>query len=106
MGSVEVGIAGVRTQLDILRQSCSQPEFDTALKSLHIIFKQISSRPEEIQFRRIWRDHPKFIEDIGRHCGGRELLVAAGFTFQEVDGKKCLFSAEPDLMTNMDGWSS
>ena len=106
LSSVEVGINGVKTQLGILRENCTQPEFDTALKSLYTIFKQISSRPEEIQFRRIRRDHPKFIEDIGRHPGGGEFLVAAGFTFQEIDGKKCFFSAEPDLMTNMDGWSS
>jgi hypothetical protein len=37
--------------------------------------------------------------------GGKELLIAAGFTFTEIDGVKCFFSKEPDLESNMDGWS-
>ena len=104
--SVDVGMDGVKTQIQTLRESCSKAEFDVAMKALQTIFAQIASRPEEIQFRRIRRDHPKFMEDIGRHKGGKELLVAAGFTFKEIDGIKCLFSAEPDLVNDMDSWSS
>lgn len=106
LASVEVGIVGLRTQLQKLRENCTKVELDLALGALHTIFSQISSRPEEIQFRRIRRDHPKFLKDIGRHRGGNEVLVAAGFKFADVDGAKCFFSKEPDLETDMDGWSS
>ena len=107
LSSVNVGLSSVKDQLQTLRESCcAKDEFDIALRSLHTIFKQITSRPEEIQFRRIRRDHQNFVHDIGRHEGGKELLIAAGFTFQEIDEKKCFFSAEPDLATDMDGWSS
>jgi hypothetical protein len=106
LSSIEVGVEGVKKQLQVMREHSSQSEYNVGLRALHTIFKQISSRPEEIQFRRIRLDHPQFNEDIGRHCGGKELLVAAGFKFQQIDGKKCLFSAEPDLMTDMDEWSS
>ncbi len=106
ISSVEVGPNGVKSQLQMLRESCNGVELRIAIRALHTIFSQIASRPEEIQFRRIRRDHPKFEEDIGRHHGGKELLVAAGFTFKEIDGIKCFFSAEPDLATDMDGWSS
>ena len=106
LSSIETGIEGVKKQIQALRGNCSKGEFDIAIKSLHAIFKQISSRPEEIMFRRIRLDHPQFMDDIGKHCGGKELLVAAGFTFRIIDGKKCLFSSEPDLMTDMDSWSS
>lgn len=106
LSSIEVGVEGVKKQLQVMRDHSSQSEYNIGLRALHTIFKQISSRPEEIQFRRIRLDHPQFNEDIGRHCGGKELLVAAGFSLQHIDGKKCLFSAEPDLMTDMDSWSS
>ncbi len=106
LSSIEVGKSGVKNQLQRLRETCSEEEFSVSLRALHTIFSQISSRPEEIQFRRIRRDHPKFMEDIGRHRGGKEILIAAGFTFKEIDGVKCFFSAEPDLESNMDAWSS
>ena len=107
LASVDVGIDGVRAQLNRLGDGCKQnpTELKIALQALHTIFSQIVSRPEEIQFRRIRRDHPKFMEDIGRHPGGKEILVAGGFTFKEIDGVKCFFSSEPDLATDMDGWS-
>ena len=106
LSSIEVGSNGVRLQLQVLRESCNTEEFKVALNALRTIYAQISSRPEEIQFRRIRRDHPKFEEDIGRHKGGKELLIAGGFTFKEMDGMKCFFSAEPDLATDMDAWST
>ena len=106
LSSIEVGSNGVRLQLQVLRENCNTEEFKASLNALRTIYAQISSRPEEIQFRRIRRDHPKFEEDIGRHKGGKELLIAGGFTFKEMDGIKCFFSAEPDLATDMDAWSA
>ena len=106
LDSVPKGVDGVKEQLRVLRDSCSvKKDLDTALGALYTLFSQISARPEEIKFRRIRRDHPKFLEDIGRHSGGKEVLIAAGFTFAEVDGAKCFFSREPDLASDMDGWS-
>lgn len=106
LDSIHVGLDGVKQQLMVLKNSCKSPsELGTALESLHQLFHQITSRPEEIKFRRIRRDHPKFLHDIGRHDGGKEVLVAAGFTFEEIDGVKCYFTKEPDLMNDMDGWS-
>jgi hypothetical protein len=105
LDSISKNVDGVKQQLGILRQSCkSTAEIDTALGALHTLFHQISARPEEVKFRRIRRDHPKFLEDIGRHKGGQEVLIAAGFTFEEIDGLKCLFSKEPDV-SELDEWS-
>jgi hypothetical protein len=105
IASVPKGLDGVKEQLSVLRQNCNKAELDTALGALYTLFSQIHSKPEEIKFRRIRRDHPVFVDDIGRHLGGKELLIAAGFTFTEIDGVKCFFSKEPDLESNMDGWS-
>jgi hypothetical protein len=105
LDSIPKGVEGVKKQLNTLRNSCtSKKEIDTALGALHTFFNQISSRPEEVKFRRIRRDHPKFLEDIGRHAGGNEVLIAAGFTLEELDGVKCFFSKEPDV-NFMDAWS-
>lgn len=107
LASIPKGLDGVKEQLKILRQSCcDKNELDTALGALHTLFSQIQSNPEEIKFRRIRRDHPQFLNDIGRHDGGKEVLVAAGFTFADVDKVKCFFSKEPDIEKDMDGWSN
>lgn len=50
------------------------------------------------------RNHLRFMEDIGRHVGAREVLIAAGFKLEKVDGIPCFFSSEPHIKTNMDGW--
>lgn len=105
LASVPKGLDGVKEQLHVLRQNCNKEDLDTALGALYTLFSQINSKPEEIKFRRIRRDHPKFVNDIGRHLGGKEVLIAAGFTFTEMDGVKCFFSKEPDLKSDMDGWS-
>ena len=105
IASVPKGLNGVKEQLSILRQHCNKMELDIALGALHTLFSQINSKPEDIKFRRIRRDHPNFVHDIGRHLGGKELLIAAGFTFTDIDGIKCFFSREPDLESDMDGWS-
>ena len=105
IASVPKGLDGVKEQLSVLRQNCDKAELDTALGALYTLFSQIHSKPEETKFRRIRRDHPDFVNDIGRHLGGKEVLIAAGFTFTEIDGVKCFFSKEPDLESDMDGWS-
>lgn len=105
--SVPKGGDGVRAMLERLRKGCpDKSEFDVAIDALYTLFTQIASRPEEEKFRRVRRDHPKFNQDIGRHDGGAEVLIAAGFRFAEVECVKCLFSREPDLETDMDGWTS
>ncbi|CAB9500123.1 expressed unknown protein [Seminavis robusta] len=107
INSIPKGPEGVRTQMKIIKQSTQDdPQAKTtALQALLTIFTQIAQKPEEINFRRIRRDHPKFHQDIGRHKGGRELLIAAGFKLQTLDDIPCFFSKEPDLETDMDGWS-
>lgn len=106
--SIPKGPDGVRAQLTALRESCSGEAgaWDVAITALHTLFSQITARPEEIKFRRIRRDHPKFLQDIGRHTpGGVEVLIAAGFKLEMLDGVKSFFSKEPDLESDMDRWS-
>ena len=55
------------------------PSRISALQSLCKIFEQINKHPEELNFRKIRKNHPAFHQDIGRHKGGIELLIAAGF---------------------------
>ena len=106
LASVEVGPNGIRKQLERLRSSCqSEEEMNTAIGALHTLFSQISAHPEEIKFRRIRRDHEKFVSDIGRHDGGEGFFIAAGFHITEIDGKQCFFSKEPSLEVDMDSWS-
>lgn len=101
------GPEGVREQILRMRQALKDDRaaFDAALSSLYTLFDQINRRPEEVGFRRVRRDHPKFNEDIGRHPGGKEVLIAAGFCLETLDGVKCFFSREPNIETDMDGWS-
>ena len=108
VASIVKGPDGVRAQLKALREGCAtEPgSFDVAMGALHTLFSQIKSHPDEIKFRRIRRDHPKFVQDIGRHPGGREILIAAGFALETLDGVKSFFSREPDLASDMDGWSA
>lgn len=106
LASIEVGLNGVKSQLHTLKETCTDSEFDVCLKSLHTVFKQISSKPEQVQFRRIRCNHPQFMDNIGKNRGGKELLIAAGFQLISLDGVKCLFNPEPDLATDMDAWSS
>ena len=106
LASIPKGKHGVETMLKRLREGCKdKKEMDVALDALYTLFSQIGAHPEEIKFRRVRRDHPKFMEDIGRHDGGKEVLIAAGFIFAEVEGVKCYLSKEPDLASDLDGWS-
>ena len=101
------GVEGVRMQISRMRTALKddRKSLDVALGSLYTLFDQIVRKPEEVNFRRIRRDHPKFTEDIGRHVGGKEVLIAAGFRLEKLDGVPCLFSKEPHIESDMDGWS-
>lgn len=107
MDSVQKGPDGVRQQIECLKQSTADEPgaFPTALGALHTLFSQIVAHPEQVNFRRVRKDHPKFHQDIGRHQGGREFLIAAGFRLGAIDGVPCFISTEPDIETQMDEWS-
>ncbi|KAL7526913.1 hypothetical protein ACHAXR_004129 [Thalassiosira sp. AJA248-18] len=102
-----LGAEGVREQIGRMREGLKDDRaaLDVALGSLYTLFEQIVRKPEEINFRRVRRDHPKFMEDIGRHVGGREVLIAAGFKLEKLDGVPSFFSKEPHIESDMDGWS-
>lgn len=106
--SIGKGPDGVRQQLCVLREKLlSNPvEHAVAINALHTLFSQIVSHPEETKFRRVRRDHPRFHDDIGRHPGGRELLIAAEFRLGSIDDVACFISTEPNLEKDMDGWSN
>ena len=103
-----LGVEGVREQIGRMREALrdNRASLDLALGSLYTLFEQIIRKPEEVSFRRVRRNHPKFVEDIGRHIGGREVLIAAGFKLEKLDGVPCFFSAEPHIESDMDGWST
>jgi len=107
--SIAKGEDGMREQLIVLKQSCSIAQYKNAIKALHTLFRQIVSRPEEAKFRVIRLNHEKFLEDIGQFKGGQEFFIAAGFvlTNMQIDQNEvsCLFSKEPHLESDMDGWS-
>ena len=107
MASIAKGPGGVREQLQILSEStASDPgAYTAALNALHMLFSQIVSHPEEVNFRRVRRDHAQFHKDIGQYAGGRELLIAAGFRLGAVDDVACFISTEPDIEKEMDAWS-
>ena len=106
--SIPKGTDSVREQLRVLREATAQdqPSRSTALSALHTLFSQIVARPEETNFRRIRRDHPRFQQDIGRHAGGREVLLAAGFRLGKIDEIPSFISSEPNIEKDMDGWAA
>jgi hypothetical protein len=106
--SISKGSDGVREQLRILVESTADDlaAQKTAISALHTLFSQIAAHPEETNFRRIRRDHPRFNKDIGCHAGGKELLIAAGFVLGAIDDVPCYISKEPNLEKDMDGWSA
>jgi chemotaxis protein histidine kinase CheA len=99
---------GVRDQLvSLLQATTADPAAQrTALNALHTIFCQIVAHPEDVKFRRIRRNHAQFDADIGRHVGGREVLIAAGFRLGAIDDVPSFISTEPDIAKDMDGWSA
>jgi hypothetical protein len=108
MDSIPKGPEGVRHQIQVLKQATQDdPEAQAlALQSLFTIFQQINAHPEETNFRRIRKNHPQYTQDIGRHKGGVEILIAAGFVLGAIDDVPSYLSIEPDLENDMDGWSA
>ena len=107
IASIPKGPEGVKQQIQILKDDTeADPAAQkAALSALLVLFTQIAQHPEEINFRKIRRDHPKFHQDIGRHKGGREIFIAAGFKLMTLDEIPCFYSKEPNLETDMDAWS-
>ena len=93
---------GVREQLTVFAANSPRE----SIKALHTIFSQISAHPEEDNFRRIRRDHPRFLNDIGQYPGGREVLIAAGFELGFVEEVPSFVCKEPNIEQDMDGWAA
>jgi hypothetical protein len=108
--SVGRGMDAVREQLSVLLESAAADDDPkaqkTAIGALHTLFSQIAAHPEDPNHRRIRRDHAKFHEDIGRHKGGKEVLIAAGFELGAIDDVPCFLSKEPNIEDDMDAWAS
>ena len=106
--SISKGANGVREQLQILLAATASDKATqrVAVDALHMIFSQIVARPEEVNYRRIRRNHPKFEADIGRHAGGKEILIAAGFRLGVIDEVPSYISTEPNVEKDMDGWGA
>lgn len=107
MDGILKGTDGVQHELAKLRDATKDdaPARMAAITALHRLFSQIVRHPEEPNFRRIRRDHEKFNADIGRHDGGKEVLIAAGFRLGAIDDIPCFVSIEPNIENDMDGWS-
>eukprot|EP00977_Amphora_coffeiformis_P001534 scaffold296_cov102-Amphora_coffeaeformis.AAC.22 len=106
--SIPKGAEGVRQQLQTLLTATAEDKVAQrgAIDALYTIFSQIVSRPEEVNFRRIRRNHPKFEADIGQYPGGKEILIAAGFRLGAIDDVPSYISTEPDIEKDMDGWGA
>ena len=106
-------LQGVKEQLDIFSEAAAAASSGSsgssrtdAITALHTIFSQIVAHPEEANFRRIRRDHPRFLSDIGQYAGGKELLIAAGFELGFVEEVPSFVCKEPNIETDMDGWAA
>ena len=106
IAGITKGEQGIREYLALLRASTTSDDCTTALTALHTLFSQIVAHPEETKFRRVRRDHPKFKVDIGRHPGGKELLIASGFRLGKIDEVPSYISTEPNLEKEMDAWAN
>lgn len=104
MDGIAKGPDGIRLQLDQLLSHAEAKQ--SAIPALHTLFTQIVARPEEVNYRRIRRDHPQFQADIGRFDGGREVLIAAGFVLGYVDEVPSFVCKEPNVEQDLDGWSA
>ena len=107
MDSIPKGVEGVEHELAKLRIATQDDPVaqKIAVDALHTLFSQIVSHPEQVNYRRVRRDHPQFHADIGRHDGGKEILIAAGFRLGAIDGISCFISTEPNVENDLDGWS-
>ena len=50
----------------------------------------------------IWKG--KFKEDVSRHQGGTELLIASRFRLTDVDGVAFTYYKQTNVKNDMDGW--
>jgi len=107
VAGIRKGPEGIREQPAALLRATDDDAAaqKAAIGALRALFSQIAAHPEEPKFRRIRRDHPKFNADIGRHDGGKEILIAAGFELGAIDDVPCYLSVEPNIEQDMDGWS-
>jgi regulator of replication initiation timing len=102
-------LIGVQEQLHIFVTNCQNEQPSTiksSLQALHTMFSQIVSHPDNENYRRIRRNHPQFIQDIGQYQGGVELLICAGFQLGMIDNSiPSYICKEPNVETDLDGWS-
>ena len=76
------------------------------MAALEVMYAQILAHPEEEKFRRIRRNHPQFMEDIGQFDGGKEILIVSGFELGVVDEIPSFVCREPNVETDLDGWTT
>lgn len=129
LASIERTTGGLTKQISLLPPS--------ARAKLLEIYTEVHKRPENELARKVKLENAKFHEEIGQHEGGKEALVAAGWSLQKVrekckersarrtanpgatmsysalatlveqlDGEKFLVLVEPNLETDLDGWST
>merc|ERR1712087_435415 len=114
MASVTKGDDGVRMQLEKLHQlkkDIGDREYKKAIQSLQKIFQQIISHPEDPGHRFIRRENERFHDLVGKHKGGCELLIAAGFKLvriqtEDEEDVPFFIMKEPNIEADMDGWSN
>jgi len=98
LASIERTTGGLTKQISLLPPS--------ARAKLLEIYTEVHKRPENELARKVKLENAKFHEEIGQHEGGKEALVAAGWSLQKLDGEKFLVLVEPNLETDLDGWST
>lgn len=97
VASIEVSVAGFRKQFNLLPRHSKE--------TLLQLYKQIESHPDKENFRKVKLNNAKFEEDFGKHPGGKEVFVAAGWKLQTLEEDvKILNLIEPNLETDMDAW--
>lgn len=130
MKSIQKGKVGTQAQIkklsDSLQKANQVAEYKVAITSLHLLFSQILKHPEEENNRCIRVKNNRFHQDIGRHDGAQDILIAAGFQIRRTmadegeqqhsgdanvvvndttDDEITLLMIEPNIETQMDDWS-
>ncbi|KAG5180961.1 hypothetical protein JKP88DRAFT_322611 [Tribonema minus] len=110
MASVPVGAAGVEAGLRALRDACGggggSAQMRKTCGALLQILQNMRSSPEDPRFRRIRCENERFAADVGRFEGAVQVLLSSGFKVVVEEGASLLVMAEPDLATDMDGWTT
>ena len=77
-----------------------------SLVALQTVYKQITLHPDNESYRKIRRNHPQYVHDIGQYPGGNELLIVSGFTISMIDETISSFICiEPNVEHDLDRWS-